>query len=268
METRIRSRIVISIAFISFSLVPSQVWSWDRIGHRVTARMAEARLSPRARTAVHDLLGPGVSLADVSMWADEQGTPRSAPWHYVNIPISKPRYDPKYCQWGGCVVSKVHDFRRVLVSPTASKEQKQQALMFLTHLIADLHQPFNVGDTGSKGGNSIQVRFFEVGSNLHRVWDSQIIERYTQNEEVWLFDCNLLASPKIVAEWSKGTPEDWATESLQLAKEAYCLPGTKTVMASGTKLGDEYCRIVLPIIKTQLAESGVRLAWTLNSIFR
>jgi hypothetical protein len=34
--------------------------------------MAQDQLTPKALAAVHDLLGPGVSLADVSTWADEQ----------------------------------------------------------------------------------------------------------------------------------------------------------------------------------------------------
>lgn len=39
-------------------------------------------------------------------------------------------------------------------------------------------------------------------------------------------------------------------------------------MKSGTKLGDEYCRMALPIIQGQLAKAGIRVAWTLNQIFR
>ena len=81
------------------------------------------------------------------------------------------------------------------------------------------------------------------------------MERHIQDERVWLWDFDFLANPKAVKEWSKGTPEDWATESLQVAKEAYCLPGTKTVMKSGTKLGDGYCRFALPIIQKQLAKA-------------
>jgi len=38
---------------------------------------------------------------------------------------------------------------------------------------------------------------------------------------------NGVTNPRLAAEWSRGTPEDWATESLQVAKEAYCLPGSK-----------------------------------------
>jgi len=231
--------------------------------------MAEDRLTPHALAAVHDLLGPGVSLADISTWADEQReVSGNGPWHYVDVPITAPRYDPKFCPAKGCVVSKIEDFKRVLQDPSAGKAEKQQALKFLVHFIEDLHQPLHVGDTESKGGNLIQIRFYNVGSNLHRVWDSQIMERHTENEQVWLWDFNFVANPKMVAEWSKGTPEDWATESLQAAKEAYCLPGTQRVIKSGANLGDDYFRMALPIIQKQLAKAGIRVSWMLNEIFR
>jgi hypothetical protein len=267
---RIRGRIgIVAALLLIILLFTPSVWSWGRIGHRVAARMAEDRLTSHALAAVHDLLGPGVSLAKASTWADEQREiPGPGAWHYVNVPITESRYDPKFCQRGGCIVSKIEDFKRVLQDPTAGKTKKQQVLKFLIHFITDLHQPLHVGDTGSRGGNLIQVRFYSVGSNLHRVWDLQIMERHTGNEQVWLWDFNFLSNPKMVTEWSKGTPEDWATETLQIAKEAYCLPGTTTVMKSGTKLGDDYCWMAMPIIQKQLAKAGIRLAWTLNEIFR
>jgi hypothetical protein len=93
------------------------------------------------------------------------------------------------------------------------------------------------------------------------------MERHTKNEQVWLWELTHYANPQKVKEWAKGSPEDWATETLQAAKEAYCLPGTKTVIRSGTRLGDEYCRFALPIIQKQLAKAGIRIAWMLNEIF-
>jgi len=51
------------------------------------------------------------------------------------------------------------------------------------------------------------------------------------------YEINSLATAKNAAELSKGILDDWATETFQVAKEAYCLPSTKTVMKSGTKLG-------------------------------
>jgi hypothetical protein len=146
----------------------------------------------------------------------------------------------------------------VLQDPKASRIEKQQALKFIVHFIADLHQPMHVGDTGSRGGNLIQVRFYNVGSNLHRVWDVQIMERNTANEQQWLQVIASSIHHKNVAEWSKGTPADWATETLQVAKLAYRLPGTKTLIKSGTKLGDEYYRMALLLIWQQLSKAGIR----------
>jgi hypothetical protein len=169
-SVRLFVRTIAAVMFVFPLFIPS-AFSWGRIGHRVAARMAEERLTPAASAAIHDLLGPEVSLADISTWADEHRNPRSGAWHYVDVPITESRYNPRFCPANGCVVSKINDFRQVLQDPKAGKTEKLQALKFLIHLIEDLHQPLHVGDTGSRGGNSIQVRFYNRGSNLHRVWD-------------------------------------------------------------------------------------------------
>ncbi len=100
------------------------------------------------------------------------------------------------------------------------------------------------------------------------MWDSQIIEWHSQDEAVWLRELDATATPTMVASWSKGNAEDWANESLVDARLAYRLPGTDTLMESGTKLGEEYCRFALPIIQRRLAQAGIRLAFTLNEIYK
>jgi hypothetical protein len=257
------------LIFVTAMFSPRFLWSWGPLAHRVTARMAENRLTPEAAAAVRELLGSQVKLADVASWADEQREiPNSASWHYVNVPISETRYDSRFCRPGGCVVGKIEEFKHVLQNPKANRKEKQAALKFLIHLIADVHQPLHVGDAGNRGGNDLQVLFYGESSNLHKVWDSQIIRHYTKNEQVWLWYLTREAKPEKVAEWSKGTAEDWATESLQAAKKAYLLPGTDAQIKPGAKLGDQYCRMALPIIQIQLAKAGTRIAWTLNTIFQ
>jgi hypothetical protein len=254
-------------AVLWLALLTQSVWAWGPMGHRVAARFAEERLTLRALAAVHQLLGPGVTISDASVWADEEREiPGSQSWHYVNVPITAPRYDPRFCQPGGCVVSRIEYFKRILADKGAPNAERQQALKFLIHLIADLHQPLHVGDNNDRGGNLLQVRFFDIGSNLHRVWDSGIIEHHTMNEQVWLWDLTFVANPKMVVEWSRGTPEDWATESLLIAKSAYRLPGSQTIVRPGTRLGAEYCNFALPIIQRQLAKAGIRTAFILNGI--
>jgi len=69
--------------------------AWGALGHRVIARLAEKHLTPEAKAAVAALLEPGESIADASLWADEHRgrLPKTAPWHYVDVPLDEPRYD-------------------------------------------------------------------------------------------------------------------------------------------------------------------------------
>ena len=101
------------------------VWAWGRIGHRVIARLAERQLNPRAKAAIVELLAPGESLADASVWADEhrRELPKSAPWHYVDVPLDEPRYHSIFSgdtPERGYVVDKIHDFRVVVKDSSQS----------------------------------------------------------------------------------------------------------------------------------------------------
>jgi hypothetical protein len=231
--------------------------------------MAERRLTPAALAAIRDLMGPGAKLADIASWADlQQEVQESSQWHYVDVPLSSDRYEPRFCQPGGCVVSKIKDFRKLLMEGNGSRTERQLALKFLVHLIQDLHQPLHVGDNGSRGGVDLQVRFLGSGSNLHRVWDSDIIESRNRDCAGWLKELESAATPERVAKWSRGTEEDWATESLMDARRVYLIPGSDRFITPGALLDEEYLRFALPIIERRLAQSGVRLAETLNAIFR
>jgi hypothetical protein len=184
-------------AVVVVLFAPASVWAWGRIGHRISALVASSRLTPAAAAAIRNLLEPGETLADISTWADQQrDIPGTGSWHYVNVPITESRYDTRFCQPQGCVVSKVEDFRRVLLDPDIDREQKQEALKFFVHFLQDMDQPVHVGDNGDRGGKDLQFRFFDIGTNLHRVLDSQIVERYSEDEARWVQELNALATPE------------------------------------------------------------------------
>ena len=71
---------------------------WGGEGHQAVALIAEERLTERAQARVKELLG-GTHLSDAEVvnWADEIRRERrkTAPWHYVNIPIDAEGYDAK-----------------------------------------------------------------------------------------------------------------------------------------------------------------------------
>jgi S1/P1 Nuclease len=101
-----------------------------------------------------------------------------------------------------------------------------------------MHQPCHVGDNHDKGGNQTQVRIFDKGTNIHALWDTGMIERVSKSEDRWLADLGQLDTPEARREAMKGTVEDWATESVLAAKQAYQVPETGKRMKSGQKLGD------------------------------
>lgn len=252
-----------------FSARPAM--AWGARGHRVAARVATARLTPAAKKAIHDLLNEGDTLVDVAGWADgaeaHRTRPRSGPWHYVNVPITAAKYDDRYCGARGCVVSQIKHFRAILADPRATRAERKRALRFFVHFVNDVHQPLHVGENHDRGGNSTQVRFLGRGSNLHRVWDSGVIEHRHWSDGRWVKHVEEQITATNLRAWSSGTVEDWATESLQAAKRAYDPTGRGRPLAKGAALGQDYESFALPIITQRLAQAGIRLANELNAIF-
>ncbi len=54
--------------------------------------------------------------------------------------------------------------------------------------------------------------------------------------------------------------EEWATESLLAARDAYVFPGTDQRIKSGQKLSGEYLERHMPVVRQRLCEAGLRLA--------
>jgi nuclease S1 len=262
----------LALALLVAFQTASPVCAWGRLGHRVTSRIAENRLTPKAKEAVKALLDEGESLADASLWADEhrRELPKTAPWHYVDVPLDEPRYDRQFSgdvSTKGCVVDKINEFRLVIKDQTKKIEERRFALRFLIHCIEDMHMPLHVGDNKDEGGNRTQVRFFDKGTNMHRLWDSDMIERTGDTEDFWLADLAALDMPGARATAMKGAVEDWATESLLAARQAYQVPETGERLKPGQKLADPYLEANLPVVRRRCYQRGNPLAMMLDEIW-
>ena len=77
-------------------------------------------------------------------------------------------------------------------------------------------------------------------------------------------DLVVMDTPEARQKAQAGSVEDWATESLLAAREAYQDPGAGQRMKPGAKLGDAYQETALPVAKRRLYQAGVRLAWVFN----
>jgi nuclease S1 len=255
---------------IALGALPANAWAWGAHAHRIATRIAESRLTPAARSAVRELLHQGDTLVDIANWADHDGheaVPGSAPWHYVNVSIDAAHYDPRDCPSGGCVVEKIKHFRKVLADRRAPRAERSRALLFLVHLVADVHQPLHVGDNRDRGGNDTQVQFFDQGTNMHRLWDSGLIARGGDTEDFWLADLAAMDTSQAHTQAMDGAVEDWATESLLAARQAYREPTTGRRIRPGQALADAYLEANLPVVRQRLYRGGIRLAMVLNAIW-
>src|SRR5512139_924436 len=153
-------RVVLVVA--ALALVPSRSFGWGRDGHQVIANLAQSRLSPQARKGVAALLH-GATPASVSTYADNyrNNHPETARWHFVNIPLGDGHYNPaRDCvpsPQGDCIIAAIDRFSAILADPSRPQDERAEALKFLVHLVADLHQPLHATNNNDRGGNDTKV---------------------------------------------------------------------------------------------------------------
>ncbi len=256
------------------AVLPADLCAWGPKGHRVVAALAESRLSPDVRAEARELAGED-GLVGIANWADDirRERPETAPWHYVNIPKGATAYDPRRdCMTprdGDCVVAAIEHFRSVLSDANHDRDTRAEALRFLTHFVADVHQPLHcLGEL--RGGNLLEVNFLGESTNpfnerpwnLHAVWDSGLLFRSGIDEAslVARLEGRLNAEP--AHRGRHDSPRQWAIESHRAAVEqALKLPDDH-------RIDIFYVRLSLPVIEERLASAGLRLAHLLTEALR
>ncbi len=251
---------------VLFFLVPFLSYGnvvWGKKGHRITGHIAEKHLSRKARKALADLLD-GHSLAFVSTYADEIKSDRTywnySPWHYVNYPLDRTYTESEKSKSGDLIIA-INQCKKVLLDEDASRNDKIFHLKLLVHFLGDLHQPMHAGHAKDRGGNDIQVQWFGEGTNLHRLWDTNLLESYGMSFYELGDELDRSTSKKIRKAIQQGDVVSWLEESHQLAKEVY------DSAEVGEKLSYAYSYRYNPVLFDCLKKAGFRLAQTLNDIF-
>src|SRR6267154_2744657 len=98
-------------------LTPDRAMAWGSEGHEIVAQIAAHELSAAARGQVAHLLGGEAMMVHQANWADEIRDQRrdTGAWHYVDIPLGAPGYDPRRnCPQAACVVAQIENDLRIL----------------------------------------------------------------------------------------------------------------------------------------------------------
>ncbi len=251
------------IIFILILLICSySVFAWGQLGHRVVGKIAENHLTPQAKKAMQEILGTE-SLAVASTWMDEVKSDdtydHTHVWHYTTVPDGKTYADAEKNEKGD-VVMAIENMKVILQSSLSSENEKKEALKFLIHLIGDIHQPLHVGNGEDRGGNDYKIKWFYESSNLHRIWDSEMIDfkQFSYTELAENIDHIDVETIKIL---QATNAEDWANEAATIRPSLYPDPGLE-------KLSYEYAYQHWNLMQEQLLKGGIRLAGVLNEIFK
>jgi hypothetical protein len=125
-------------------------------------------------------------------------------------------------------------------------------------MIGDIHQPLHVGKPGDRGGNDVKVKWAGKDSNLHRVWDSDIIDD-TRLSYTELAQSLGKPNAETVKKWQQASVREWAKESMALRPKVYNI--------GNGSLGYRYSYVNMPFVRERILKAGVRIAGLLNQIY-
>lgn len=255
--------------FPSILLLSVFIISWGVTGHKTIGKIAENHLSPKARAAVHELLG-NASMADVSTWADEV---RQQPeyratgnWHFLNLPLglSYPAFQKQVEGMPQAnVYSALQQCQHELTDKGTTRAQKIEALKFIIHFVGDLHQPMHVSRAEDKGGNTIQLNYEGKGLNLHSLWDTYLLEHQGLSYEQLAEKYDHI-TPQQIKQWQSDPLIKWIWESYEISSKLYA----EVDAMKGRSIDDAYYQAHIAIIGERIQQAGIRLAGVLNDIFK
>ncbi|RYE21193.1 MAG: S1/P1 Nuclease [Sphingobacteriales bacterium] len=255
------------LAFVlSICYLPAQAMAWGVQGHRITGQIADSYLTPKSRKAIQAILGTE-SIAMAGNWADFVKSDSTFNylynWHFVNFEKEHAYAEMKSLlqqDTASNAYNKILFLVTELKKKTITSAQKRIYLKLLIHLVEDVHQPFHTGHAGDKGGNDIKLLWFNNPTNLHSVWDSQLIDFQQLSYTEYTGSINHTTATQR-SKWQKAPVSEWIYESHTLAAKLY------TQVTPDEKLGYKYNYNNIDTLNRQLLKGGVRLAGLLNRLF-
>jgi S1/P1 nuclease len=190
-------------------------------------------------------------------------------WHFVDLPFS-PDNTPLQQPPKPNAETQIAVFRAVLAS-NSSDELKSYDLVWLLHLVGDVHQPLHATQrfthstrNGDAGGNFVKVKD-GADMNLHSFWDSlpggstdpQVAITYAQG-----------LSPAPASAANNLNASEWIKQSFKLAKSTVYKNPPIGVGPERFTIIPEYRDAAQALAKKQVALAGARMAKILNNELR
>jgi len=189
-------------------------------------------------------------------------------WHYIDQPFTQDGTSLSQAQLGAIhAEERIDVFRKVLAS-TAGDNVKSYDLVWLEHLIGDVHQPLHSATRVSKnmrrgdvGGNQ-HCLSQDCQRNLHSFWDGAV--GFTTDAAAANQFAHTLNLPDPVKSKNLAT-SDWTAESFAFAKSNVYVAPIKPGKGPSTVAGTDYLMNARHLSREQISLAGARLAAIINN---
>ena len=252
------------IVFLIASLL--SIINWGSTGHRALAEVASFYLTENAKNKINEILD-GETIVTASMYADDIKSDSRYDqyynWHFINMELDE-NYEDTVPSEKGDVFIAINKCIDILESDSVTDSEKSFYLKLLIHFIGDLHQPMHIGRYEDRGGNRVYVKWFGRNSNLHRVWDSDMINSHNMSYSelaVNLSNPDFLVFTKETKDFERDDILDWVKEIHVYTNQIYA------DVSVDDNLGYEYQYKNFGTVKELLLIGGIRLAKILNYLF-
>lgn len=300
-------RAVLFLAIVAALAIPAR--AWDPVGHMIVNQIAYDHLTPAAKARVDKSVAAfnaknqtNYTFVSAGCWMDDiRGRTKDYnTWHYIDLPYNL-EGEPFPVDWQ---VNALWGIRLCTDIITGKRTEpgidKDQALVMLSHMVGDIHQPLHTSNRDDAGGNKVDVPnlqdpktdLFPHWKNLHTFWDTsyrrkfengKVVELlleppYTQEEPI----AGHNAAAPVIREQADafqknyssekypatGDPVFWIKESHRTGyTEAYQkLPGGDA--SNPVELDAAYVDNARGISQQKLVQGGLRLAALLNEIYK
>jgi hypothetical protein len=257
-------KIILTIIFFSLSI---SAMAWGITGHRIVGAVAESYLNAKAKKEIQRILGTE-SLAMASNWADfiksDSVYDYLDVWHYANFPdgLNYEQFREKLKNdTAANAYNKISFIARELKKKNLPLDKQKMYLRLLIHFVGDIHQPMHTGRAEDLGGNRIRVMWFRDSTNLHRLWDEQLIDFQKLSYTEYAKAINFVAPVQKIA-WQKQPLTEWFFESYRLSRQLY-----DEIKQPHQRLSYRYNYDHVAMLNRQLLKGGLHLAGLLNEIF-
>ena len=249
---------------IIFAIISTGILALGQTGHRITGELAQRHINSQTQIALNAILG-NESLAEVSTYPDEMRASSDhfwketqRPYHYVTVPVGK-TYKEVGAPKQGDAFYALDKYSKVIKSKSSTKQEKIDAIKLIVHIIGDLHQPLHAGNGEDHGGNRFKVKFFRKETNLHSVWDTQLIERRHLSFTEWTNWLDKEITAKDKKNWRSNDPAVWIEESVKIRDRIY---------PKDPSISFQYQFKNMPIIQKRLKQAGIRIAYYLDELLK